>query len=277
MIRCVDSLNWFETSHCSISKRCVYPNTASQPGRKSEGGRIQITTYIGSHRRSTLTGVSIRTTPRRVNELVYTSSAIPREGYYILGLGPNVFWRKEFIRASGPQKDGSIDTFYAKHCESKPWPLLIGNKHFFYGWGTAYHNHIPALQGGIAERAAEAHAIHATNGSSSPSSISAERLHGWRISFASVTFVDRMGTHLQCLLQAARKLKQLKYFGERTHVRPINRHRHITAKSHEVPDIIKNENTLQLWDRRFRRNSSLQAVCDTPIARITSCVSSLRI
>ena len=27
--------------------------------------------------------------------------------------------------------------------------------------------------------------------------------------------------------------------------------------------IIKNENTLQLWDRRFRRNSSLQAVCDT--------------
>ena len=41
--------------------------------------------------------------------------------------------------------------------------------------------------------------------------------------------------------------------------------------------IIKNENTLQLWDRRFRRNSSLQAVCDTPIARITSCVSSWRI
>ena len=42
-------------------------------------------------------------------------------------------------------------------------------------------------------------------------------------------------------------------------------------------NIIKNENTLQLWDQRFRRNSSLQAVCDTPIARITSCVSSLRI
>ena len=41
--------------------------------------------------------------------------------------------------------------------------------------------------------------------------------------------------------------------------------------------IIRNENTLQLWDRRFRRNSSLQAVCDPPIARITSCVSSLRI
>ena len=37
-------------------------------------------------------------------------------------------------------------------------------------------------------------------------------------------------------------------------------------------DIIKKENTLQLWDRRFRRNSSLQAVCDTPIARITSCL-----
>ena len=40
---------------------------------------------------------------------------------------------------------------------------------------------------------------------------------------------------------------------------------------------IINENTLQLWDRIFRRNSCLQAVCDTPIARITSCVSSLRI
>ena len=34
----------------------------------------------------------------------------------------------------------------------------------------------------------------------------------------------------------------------------------------------KNENTLQLRDRRFRRNSYLQAVCDTPIARITGCV-----
>ena len=39
----------------------------------------------------------------------------------------------------------------------------------------------------------------------------------------------------------------------------------------------KNENTLQLLDRIFCRNSSLQAVCDTPIARITGCVSSLRI
>ena len=27
----------------------------------------------------------------------------------------------------------------------------------------------------------------------------------------------------------------------------------------------ENKNTLQLWDRRFRRNSSLQAVCDTPL------------
>ena len=35
---------------------------------------------------------------------------------------------------------------------------------------------------------------------------------------------------------------------------------------------MKNENTLQLWDRSLRRNSSMQAVCDTPIARITSCV-----
>ena len=41
--------------------------------------------------------------------------------------------------------------------------------------------------------------------------------------------------------------------------------------------IIQNQNTLQLYDRRFCRNSSLQAVCDTPIARITGCVSSLRI
>ena len=45
----------------------------------------------------------------------------------------------------------------------------------------------------------------------------------------------------------------------------------------ELLNITKNENTLQLWDRRFRRNSSLQAVCDAPVARITSCVSSLRI
>ena len=37
--------------------------------------------------------------------------------------------------------------------------------------------------------------------------------------------------------------------------------------------IIKNENTFQLWGRRFCRNSSLQAVCDTPIARITGCFS----
>ena len=40
---------------------------------------------------------------------------------------------------------------------------------------------------------------------------------------------------------------------------------------------MNNENTLQLWDRIFCRNSSLQAVCDTPIARITGCVSLLRI
>ena len=39
----------------------------------------------------------------------------------------------------------------------------------------------------------------------------------------------------------------------------------------------KNRNTPQLEDRIFRRNSSLQAVCDAPIARITGCVSSLRI
>ena len=41
--------------------------------------------------------------------------------------------------------------------------------------------------------------------------------------------------------------------------------------------IIKNKNTLQLWDRRVRRNSSLQAVFDTPIPHITGCVSSLMI
>ena len=45
----------------------------------------------------------------------------------------------------------------------------------------------------------------------------------------------------------------------------------------DITYIIKNENTLQLWDRILGRNSSLQAVCDTSIARITSCVSSLRI
>ena len=85
--------------------------------------------------------------------------------------------------------------------------VVSKKQHFFYCWDTAYHNHIPALQRGIAERAADAHAIHATNGSSSLTSISAERLHGWRIAFASVTFVDRIGTHLKSLLQAARELK----------------------------------------------------------------------
>ena len=38
-----------------------------------------------------------------------------------------------------------------------------------------------------------------------------------------------------------------------------------------------NKNTLQLRDKKFRRNSYLQAVCDTPITRITGYVSSLRI
>ena len=38
-------------------------------------------------------------------------------------------------------------------------------------------------------------------------------------------------------------------------------------------DILKNESTLQLWDRRFRRRPSLQAVCDTPIAHVTGFVS----
>ena len=32
---------------------------------------------------------------------------------------------------------------------------------------------------------------------------------------------------------------------------------------------------LLLWDQIYRRNSSLQAVCDTPIARVAGCVSSL--
>ena len=40
---------------------------------------------------------------------------------------------------------------------------------------------------------------------------------------------------------------------------------------------IKTNITLQLWDRSDRRNSSLQAVCNTLIARIAGCVSSLRI
>ena len=39
----------------------------------------------------------------------------------------------------------------------------------------------------------------------------------------------------------------------------------------------KNKNKLQLGDRIFCRNSSLQAVCDTSIARITGCVSTLRV
>ena len=36
------------------------------------------------------------------------------------------------------------------------------------------------------------------------------------------------------------------------------------------------KNTLQLGDRGFCRNSSMRAVCDTSIARITGCVSTLR-
>ena len=36
--------------------------------------------------------------------------------------------------------------------------------------------------------------------------------------------------------------------------------------------ILKNENALQLLNRIFSLNSSLQVVCDTPIARITGCV-----
>ena len=46
---------------------------------------------------------------------------------------------------------------------------------------------------------------------------------------------------------------------------------------HLVKDALvhyKNKDTLQLCDRRFFRNSSLQAVCDTPIVRITGCVPS---
>ena len=39
----------------------------------------------------------------------------------------------------------------------------------------------------------------------------------------------------------------------------------------------KNINTLQLRDRRFRRNSYLQAVCDAPIARVVECVPLSRI
>ena len=52
-----------------------------------------------------------------------------------------------------------------------------------------------------------------------------------------------------------------------------------TLQLPDVVDIIyyQKENTLQLRDRIFCRNSSLQAVCDTQIARITGCVYSLRI
>ena len=40
---------------------------------------------------------------------------------------------------------------------------------------------------------------------------------------------------------------------------------------------LRNKITLQLLNRIFCRNSSLQAVCDTLIARMRGCVSSLRI
>ena len=73
--------------------------------------------------------------------------------------------------------------------------VFNGKQRFVYCLGgTAYYNHIKALPGGIAERAADAHAIHSTYGSPFVSSISAERLHGWRIAFASAIFVDRIET-----------------------------------------------------------------------------------
>ena len=48
----------------------------------------------------------------------------------------------------------------------------------------------------------------------------------------------------------------------------------IDREGEKCNHIIKNENTLELKYRIFCRNSYLQAVCDTPIARIMSCVSS---
>ena len=40
-----------------------------------------------------------------------------------------------------------------------------------------------------------------------------------------------------------------------------------------MKDFTKNKNTLQLLGQRFRRHSSLQAVCDTPNARVKGRVS----
>ena len=42
-------------------------------------------------------------------------------------------------------------------------------------------------------------------------------------------------------------------------------------------NVYHNIKTYQLWNRGYRRNSNFQTVCDTPIARTTGCVSSLRI
>ena len=70
MIRCEDSLNWFKKSHFSTSKRFVYLNTTAKQEPESEGGRIQITAYLGSQRRSTSAGVSIRITPGLFNDLL---------------------------------------------------------------------------------------------------------------------------------------------------------------------------------------------------------------
>ena len=53
-----------------------------------------------------------------------------------------------------------------------------------------------------------------------------------------------------------------------SHVRPFNKCVYLWKLY-----IIKINNTIQLRDRRFCRNSSLQAVCDTPIARTAGCVS----
>ena len=51
---------------------------------------------------------------------------------------------------------------------------------------------------------------------------------------------------------------------------------HVSCCSGSTPSdpilFIKKKDSLQRLDRRFRRNSYLQAVCDTSIARVTGCV-----
>ena len=108
MIRCEYSLNWFKKSHFSASKRFVYLNTTPKEEPESEGGRIQITAYLGSQRRSTSTGVSIKSTPGLFNDLMTQfHSAIPREGITSWVWGQTFFRQTEF--KGSKSKDRCVD------------------------------------------------------------------------------------------------------------------------------------------------------------------------